>query len=72
MDMILLEVFLKNIHLIPQDQIIQLLEEGISRNVPIEGFEMILREDYKSRDEVEGLKIFPKYHFKPQDTRKIL
>ena len=28
---------------------------------------MILREDYKSRDEVEGLLIFPKYHFKSQD-----
>ena len=35
------------------------------------GFEMILREDYKSRDEVEGLIIFPKYHFKPQDTWNI-
>ena len=44
------------------------MEEGTSRNVPIAGFEMILREDYKSRDEVEGLIIFPKYHFKPQDT----
>ena len=46
-----------------------ILEEGTSRNVPIAGFEMILREDYKSRDEVselevEGLIIFPKYHFK--------
>ena len=41
-----------------------LLEEGTSRNVPIAGFEMILREDYKSRDEVEGLIIFPQYHFK--------
>ena len=48
-----------------------LLEEGTSRNVPIAGFEMILREDYKSRDEVEGLIIFPKYHFKPQDTWNI-
>ena len=48
-----------------------LLEEGTSRNVPIAGFEMILREDYKSRDEVEGLINFPKYHFKPQDTRNI-
>ena len=48
-----------------------LSEEGTSRNVPIAGFEMILREDYKSRDEVEGLIIFPKYHFKPQDTRNI-
>ena len=48
-----------------------LLEEGTSRNVPIAGFEMILREDYKSRDEVEGLIIFPKYHFKPQDTGNI-
>ena len=34
----------------------------------IAGFEMILREDFKSRDEVEGLIIFPKHHFKPQDT----
>ena len=49
-----------------------LLKEGTSRNVPIAGFEMILREDYKSQDEVEGLIIFPKYHFKPQDTRNIL
>ena len=48
-----------------------LLEEGTSRNVPIAGFEMILREDYKSRDEVEGLIFFPKYHFKPQDTGNI-
>ena len=47
------------------------MEEGTSRNVPIAGFEMILREDYKSRDEVEGLIIFPKYHFKPQDTWNI-
>ena len=37
----------------------------------IAGFEMILREDYKSRDEVEGLIFFPKYHFKPQDTGNI-
>ena len=44
-----------------------LTEEGTSRNVPIAGFEMILREDYKSRDEVEGLVIFPKEHFKSQD-----
>ena len=44
---------------------------GTSRNVPIAGFEMILREDYKSRDEVEGLIFFPKYHFKPQDTGNI-
>ena len=49
-----------------------LSSEGTSRNVPIAGFEMILREDYKSWDEVEGLIIFPKYHFKPQDTRNIL
>ena len=35
------------------------------------GVEMILREDYKSRDEVEGLIFFPKYHFKPQDTGNI-
>ena len=48
-----------------------LLEEGTSRNVPIAGFEMILREDYKSRDEVEELIFFPKYHFKPQDTGNI-
>ena len=48
-----------------------LLEEGTSRNVPIAGFEMILREDYKSRDEVEGLIFFPKYYFKPQDTGNI-
>ena len=48
-----------------------LLEEGTPRNVPIAGFEMILREDYKSRDEVEGLIFFPKYHFKPQDTGNI-
>ena len=47
------------------------LDPGCSRNVPIAGFEMILREDYKSRDEVEGLIIFPKYHFKPQDTWNI-
>ena len=46
-------------------------QEGTSRNVPIAGFEMILREDYKSRDEVEGLIFFPKYHFKPQDTGNI-
>ena len=32
---------------------------------------MILREDYKSRDEVEGLIFFPKYHFNPQETRNI-
>ena len=47
------------------------MEEGTSRNVPIAGFEMILREDYKSRDEVEGLIFFPKYHLKPQDTGNI-
>ena len=35
------------------------------------GLKMILREDYKSRDEVEGLIFFPKYHFKPQDTGNI-
>ena len=40
-----------------------LLEEGTSRNVPIAGFEMILREDYKSRDEVEGLYILPEISF---------
>ena len=33
---------------------------------PIAGFEMILWEDYKSRDKVEGLIVFPKYNFKPQ------
>ena len=48
-----------------------LLEEGTSQNVPIAEFEMILREDYKSRDDVEGLIFFPKYHFKPQDTGNI-
>ena len=47
------------------------MEEGTSRNVPIAGFEMILREDYKSRDEVEGTYNLPKYHFKPQDTGNI-
>ena len=40
-----------------------LLEEGTSRNVPIAGFEMILREDYKSRDEVEALIIGPEISF---------
>ena len=33
---------------------------------------MILREDYKSRDEVEGLMIFPKYHFKSQDIHSVM
>ena len=46
--------------------------EVTSWNVAIAGFEMISREDYKSRDEVEGLVTFPRYHFKPQDNTFVM